>query len=137
MQTWTNEASLLHQWAEDRFQPIDLVASWTTLVETYKQLEFLDQLDDEARIKEFKQVTKECNRALTRYRNAVQKCFTIEAAIEYLKSQFKAGRQADVVSRPDIAYQSLKVSLLRTCIQELEYTHQQLSMIEEEDDDDR
>lgn len=136
MSTWTNEATILFQWAESKFEPVDLIASWNVLTETYKQLEFLDELTDEERIQEFKLVIKEVNRALTRYRKAVQSCYDIGSAIDYLRSQFKAGRQSDVTSRPDICYQSMKVSLLRTCIQELEYMNQQLTMIEEEEEDD-
>lgn len=132
--TWTNESILLHEWAEKRFENVDLVASWPMLNSIYKHLEFLDEITDEQRIHEYKLCTKEANRALTRYRNAVMGCYTIDKAIEYLGSQFKAGRQSDVKDRVDVAYQSLKQQLLRSCIQELATMKEQLATLEAEEE---
>lgn len=131
---WTNESQYLHEWAEHNCQQVDLISSWTELVGVYKHLEFLDEINDEQRIVEFKKVVRETNRLLTRTRKALETCSDIDAAIEYLGSQFQPSRNSDVVSREDIAYQALKQRFLRQAIMELSSVRDNL-FTESEDDD--
>lgn len=131
---WTNESQFLHEWTEQKCAPVDLISSWTELVSVYKHLEFLDELSDEDRIKEFKHVVRETNRLLTRVRNAVTSAVSIDAAIDYLGSQFSPSRNSDVVSREDVAYQALKQRFLRQSIAELAAVRDNLFTESEEED---
>lgn len=133
---WMDETTFLAEWTERNCQPVDLISSWTELVSVYKHLEFVDDLNDEQRIKEFKHVVRETNRLLTRVKNTLATCLSIKDAIEYLSSQFAPSRNSDVTDRQDVAYQALKQRFLRQSIVELTAIYENLFESEEESEEE-
>lgn len=133
---WMDETTFLMEWTERNCQPVDLISSWTELVSVYKHLEFVDDLNDEQRIKEFKHVVRETNRLLTRVKNTLTTCLSIKDAIEYLSSQFAPSRNSDVTDRQDVAYQALKQRFLRQSIVELTAIYENLFESEEEPEEE-
>lgn len=133
---WMDEITFLQEWADRNCRPVDLISSWTELVSVYKHLEFVDGLNDEQRIKEFKHVVRETNRLLTRVKNTLTTCLSIKDAIEYLSTQFAPSRNSDVTDRQDVAYQALKQRFLRQSIAELTAVYENLFESEEEPEEE-
>lgn len=133
---WMDEITFLQEWADRNCQPVDLISSWTELVSVYKHLEFVDDLNDEQRIKEFKHVVRETNRLLTRVKNTLTTCRSIKDAIEYLSTQFAPSRNSDVTDRQDVAYQALKQRFLRQSIAEMTAVYENLFESEEEPEEE-
>lgn len=133
---WMDEITFLQEWADKNCRPVDLISSWTELVSVYKHLEFVDGLNDEQRIKEFKHVVRETNRLLTRVKNTLTTCLSIKDAIEYLSTQFAPSRNSDVTDRQDVAYQALKQRFLRQSIAELTAVYENLFESEEEPEEE-
>ena len=133
---WMDETSFLKEWTEHNCQQVDLISSWSELVGVYKHLEFIDDINDEQRIKEFKHVIRETNRLLTRVKNTLTTCLTIQDAIDYLGTQFAPSRNSDVTDRQDVAYQALKQRFLRQSIVELSTVQENLFSETEEEVDE-
>lgn len=96
----------LHDWVEDETRQLDLVASWESLCETYRALEFSDQLTDSVRMEEFKWIVKEMNKHLTRARRKLMTCKDAESTRDALAEMYSTATQ--VSSRQELAYHKLR-----------------------------
>lgn len=100
--------SPLHDLIEDQTSPLDLVASWENLCNTYRVLEFSDPLSDTVRLEEFKWIIKEMNKFLTRMRNKLLTCKNVETTQMILREHFTPVGKVAVDSRRSLAYQKLR-----------------------------
>lgn len=107
-------------WIDEECRHLDLVASWTTLNEQYEQCKFNDNITDQMRLQEFKQVIKETNKFLTRMKNALGKVADIDSAIEVLGKQFDSKDTENIIERWQLLYNMLKQSWIRSHIQQLQ-----------------
>ena len=98
----------LNDFIEDQTRQLDLVASWETLCDVYRTLEFKDELGDVIRLEEFKWIIKEMNKFLTRMRNKLMSCVDSDAVEEVLKESFTPTGKVTVDSRKSLAYQKLR-----------------------------
>lgn len=111
----------LHDFVEEQTSPLDLVASWETLCDVYRALEFSDPLSDTVRLEEFKWIIKEMNKFLTRMRNKLLSCRNVETTQEVLKESFTPAGQVSVDSRRQLAFQKLRqrwISMILMSIQD-------------------
>ncbi len=108
------------EWVDEECRHLDLVASWTTLVEQYQGCSFTDNITDQQRLMEFKQVIKETNKFLTRMRNALSKVADVDSAVEVLIKQFDSKDTENIVERWQLLYNMLKQSWIRTHVQQLQ-----------------
>lgn len=108
------------EWIDEECRHLDLVASWTTLVEQYQGCNFTDNITDQQRLMEFKQVIKETNKFLTRMKNALGKVADVDSAVEVLIKQFDSKDTENIVERWQLLYNMLKQSWIRTHIQQLQ-----------------
>lgn len=100
--------SQLHDLVEQETHALDLVASWETLCEVYRVLEFSDPLSDSVRLEEFKWIIREMNKFLTRMRNKLMTCKDIDATITMLTESFVPAGKVTVDSRKALAFQKLR-----------------------------
>lgn len=107
-------------WIDEECRHLDLVASWTTLNEQYEQCKFTDNISDQMRLQEFKQVIKETNKFLTRMRNALSRVADVDSAIEVLGKQFDSKDTENIIERWQLLYNMLKQSWIRSHIQQLQ-----------------
>lgn len=102
------EKSILHDWIENETHALDVVASWETLCETYRILEFVDPISDTVKMEEFKWIIREMNKHLTRARKKLLGCRDFEAARTVLEEMFKPSGDVTISCRSDLAYQKLR-----------------------------
>ncbi len=116
---WNTEADVIQDWLLRETEPIDLIMYWGQLTQVYKDLEFLDAIDDATRIKAFKDVVREMNRLFTRVRNKLTSTTDLQDCIDYLTSQFHPGAIQDVREPKDIVFQTLKQSWIKQQVYQL------------------
>lgn len=102
------EKGPLHDWIDVETRPIDVVASWETLCDVYRALEFSDPLSDTVRLEEFKWIVREMNKHLTRSRKQLMSCRNFESARTVLSSMFTPTGNVNVSGRRELAYQKLR-----------------------------
>lgn len=100
------EKTLLHDWVEGETRQIDLVASWESLCETYRMLEFTDPITDAMRMEEFKWIVSEMNKHLTRARRTLLSCRDRDAMEKVLSGMFSTA--TTVTCRRELAYHKLR-----------------------------
>ncbi|WP_298049666.1 hypothetical protein [uncultured Bifidobacterium sp.] len=89
-------------------------------MEQYQGCSFTDNITDQQRLMEFKQVIKETNKFLTRMRNALSKVADVDSAVEVLIKQFDSKDTENIVERWQLLYNMLKQSWIRTHVQQLQ-----------------
>lgn len=108
---------LLHDWVDEETRHLDVVASWESLCETYRALEFGDPLSDTVRLEEFKWIIKQMNAFLTRIRSQLMSCKDAEAVLEVLKDNVVPTGKVQIEGRRSLAFQKLRqrwvVSMMR------------------------
>lgn len=116
-----------HNWVIAETRHLDLVASWEELCDIYSRLSFLDEINDSMRMTEFKWIIKEMNKQLTRIKSKLMSAKNIEAAIDYLVTQFDSG---DIKDRQSLAYAKLKQVWIMKAISDLTVMQEQYEEIE-------
>ena len=101
------EKSALHDWVENETRALDVVASWETLCDVYRTLEFNDPLSDAMRMEEYKWIIGEMNKHLSRARKKLLSCTGPEAMREELSKMF-VSTEAKVSNRMDLTYHKLR-----------------------------
>lgn len=101
------EKDSLHDWVENECRALDVVASWETLCDVYRTLEFNDPLSDAMRMEEFKWIISEINKHLSRARRKLLSCTDPESMIEALTKMFTS-TEAKVSNRMDLTYHKLR-----------------------------
>ena len=97
----------LHDWVEEECRALDVVASWETLCDVYRTLEFNDPISDTLRMEEYKWIIGEMNKHLKRAKNKLLTCSTPEAMIAVLSDMYNA-TGISVTNRMDLTYHKLK-----------------------------
>ena len=100
------EKDFLHDWVEDETRALDVVASWETLCDVYRTLEFNDPLSDAIKMEEFKWIIAEMNKHLSRARKKLMPCSTPEAMMTALMSMFNT--ETNVTNRMSLTYHKLR-----------------------------
>ena len=98
---------LLHDWVEEECRALDVVASWETLCDVYRTLEFNDPISDSMKMEEFKWIIENMNRHLTSARKKLLNCPDPESMRETLKKMF-VSEQAKVSDRRSLTYHKLR-----------------------------
>lgn len=106
-ESFTNN-DLLTQWIMRETQHIDLVASWEELCQTYRSMEFVDAVNDQTRIEEFKWIVKEVNRFLTNIRKKLLSCQSIDSVKAVLHQNFVPEGKVKLETRRDLVFQKHK-----------------------------
>lgn len=101
------EKNALHDWVEGETRALDVVASWETLCDVYRTLEFSDPLSDAMRMEEYKWIIGEMNKHLKRARNKLLTCTDPESMREVLINMFTP-TEAKVSNRMDLTYHKLR-----------------------------
>lgn len=97
----------LHDWVEEECRALDVVASWETLCDVYRTLEFTDPLSDAMRMEEYKWIIGEMNDHLSRARKKLLTCTDPDSMMEILKGMF-VSKGAKVSNRMDLTYHKLR-----------------------------
>ena len=97
----------LHDWVEEETRALDVVASWETLCDVYRTLEFNDPMSDAVKMEEFKWIISEMNKHLSRAKKRLMSCTTPEAMEEVLKNMFISSG-ASITNRMDLTYHKLR-----------------------------
>lgn len=93
----------IHDLMEMNTHPLDLVASWESLCQTYRMLEFNDAISDSMKMEEFKWIIKEMNKHLTRARKKLLTCRDIDAMIQALLEMYTS-TNVNITNRQSLAY---------------------------------
>ena len=101
------EKDALHDWVEEECRALDVVASWETLCDVYRTLEFNDPLSDAMRMEEYKWIIGEMNNHLSRARKKLLNCTDPESMMEVLKKMF-VSTGPKVSNRMDLTYHKLR-----------------------------
>ena len=101
------EKDALHDWVEEETRALDVVASWETLCDVYRTLEFNDPLSDAMRMEEFKWIIGEMNKHLSRAKKKLLGCADPETMREALTKMF-VSTEAKVSNRMDLTYHKLR-----------------------------
>lgn len=101
------EKDALHDWVENETRALDVVASWETLCDVYRTLEFNDPLSDAMRMEEFKWIIGEMNKHLSRARKKLLTCTDPESMKDALSKMF-ISTEAKVSNRMDLTYHKLR-----------------------------
>ena len=101
------EKDALHDWVENECRALDVVASWETLCDVYRRLEFNDPLSDAMRMEEFKWIIGEMNNHLSRARKKLLNCTDPESMMDSLTNMF-VSTGAKVSNRMDLTYHKLR-----------------------------
>lgn len=108
MESSAVEKDALHDWIEAETRALDVVASWESLCDTYRVLEFVDPIGDSVRMEEFKWIIREMNKHLTRARRQLLSCKDSQAVRESLTEMFTPAGGTNVTGRKDLAYHKLR-----------------------------
>lgn len=100
------EKSELHDWVEGECRALDVVASWETLCDVYRALEFSDTISDAIRMEEFKWIIAEMNKHLSRARKKLLTCTDPESMVEVLNQMFTT--DTNVTNRMSLTYHKLR-----------------------------
>ncbi len=101
------EKDELHDWVENETRALDVVASWETLCDVYRTLEFNDPINDAMKLEEFKWIIENMNRHLTSARKKLLSCPDPESMKETLSKMF-ISEQAKVSDRRSLTYHKLR-----------------------------
>lgn len=112
------EKNVLHDWVEDETRALDVVASWESLCDVYRTLEFNDPLSDAMRMEEFKWIIGEMNKHLSRARRKLLSCTNPDAMREVLMNMFSS-TEAKVSNRMDLTYHKLRQIWVNRMLMEL------------------
>ena len=99
--------SALHDWVEIETRALDVVASWETLCDVYRTLEFTDPINDTMKMEEFKWIIAEMNKHLSRARKKLLTCTDPESMMEMLGTMFTS-TGTTVTNRMDLTYHKLR-----------------------------
>lgn len=124
----------LHDWVEQETRALDVVASWESLCDTYRALEFSDPLSDTVRLEEFKWIIKQMNQFLARQRKKLLSCRTSEAMMEVLTMSFTPEGKVNIDQRKALAFQKLKQRWIVTMMARLKQLTIELKEMEESED---
>lgn len=113
------EKDVLHDWVEQETRALDVVASWETLCDVYRALEFSDPLSDTVRLEEFKWIIKEMNKFLTRMRSKLMLCKDSKTMVDVLTMSFTPTGKVNIDNRRALAYQKLRQRWINIMIQTL------------------
>ena len=116
----SSDKSELHDWVDAETRPIDIVASWESLCDTYRALEFTDDISDAARVEEFKWIVAEMNKHLTRARTKLLSCADPDATREVLQKMMFPSGKTSIVGRRDLAYHKLRQRWIMQMLNKLE-----------------
>lgn len=117
---------LLHDWIDAETRPLDVVASWESLCDAYRALEFSDPISDTVRLEEFKWIIKEMNKFLTRMRTKLMPCREIDDAIQALLESFTPTGKVTIEGRRSLAYQKLRQRWITQAINQLSQMNQEM-----------
>ena len=101
------EKDELHDWVKNETRALDVVASWETLCDVYRTLEFNDPINDAMKLEEFKWIIENMNRHLTSARKKLLSCPDPESMKETLSKMF-ISEQAKVSDRRSLTYHKLR-----------------------------
>ena len=127
------EKNALHDWVENECRALDVVASWETLCDVYRTLEFNDPLSDAMRMEEFKWIIGEMNKHLSRARKKLLACTDPESMKEALTKMY-VSTEAKVSNRMDLTYHKLRQMWVSQMIANLDTM---VEMMREENEDGR
>ena len=127
------EKDALHDWVENECRALDVVASWETLCDVYRTLEFSDPLSDAMRMEEYKWIISEMNKHLSRARRKLLSCTDPESMRDVLTKMF-VSTEAKVSNRMDLTYHKLRQMWVSQMIARLDAM---METIREENEDGR
>lgn len=127
------EKDALHDWIENECRALDVVASWETLCDVYRTLEFNDPLSDAIKMEEFKWIIAEMNKHLKRARNKLLTCKDPDSMREVLSKMF-VSTGSTVTNRMDLTYHKLRQMWVSRMIAQLDMM---MEMTKEEQEDGR
>lgn len=113
------EKDALHDWIENECRALDVVASWETLCDVYRTLEFNDPLSDAIKMEEFKWIIAEMNKHLKRARNKLLTCKDPDSMRETLSKMF-VSTGSTVTNRMDLTYHKLRQMWVSRMIAQLD-----------------
>ena len=113
------EKDALHDWIENECRALDVVASWETLCDVYRTLEFNDPLSDAIKMEEFKWIIAEMNKHLKRARNKLLTCKDPDSMRETLSRMF-VSTGSTVTNRMDLTYHKLRQMWVSRMITQLD-----------------
>lgn len=113
------EKTELNDWIESETRALDVVASWESLCDTYRILEFVDPISDTVRMEEFKWIIKEMNKHLSRARKQLMTCTDPEAARQVLLGMFSS-TTTNISGRRELAYHKLRQRWVSRMLAQLE-----------------
>lgn len=125
------EKDALHDWIENECRALDVVASWETLCDVYRTLEFNDPLSDAIKMEEFKWIIAEMNKHLKRARNKLLTCKDPDSMKETLSRMF-VSTGSTVTNRMDLTYHKLRQMWVSGMIAQLDTMME--TMKEEQED---
>ena len=123
------EKDALHDWVENETRALDVVASWETLCDVYRTLEFNDSISDTMRMEEFKWIIGEMNKHLSRARRKLLTCTDPESMREVLTKMF-VSTEAKISNRMDLTYHKLRQMWVSQMIARLDSIMEQKAMEE-------
>lgn len=127
------EKDELHDWVENECRALDVVASWETLCDVYRTLEFNDPLSDAMRMEEFKWIIGEMNKHLSRARKKLLTCADPISMREVLTNMFTP-TETKVSNRMDLTYHKLRQIWVSQMIAKID---SMMEMMKEENEDGR
>lgn len=98
--------SVLHDWIEEETHALDVTASWESLCDAYRILEFVDPISDAMKMEEFKWIIGEMNKHLTRARKKLLSCQDLDSTKQALEEMYFSN--VSVTSRKSLAYNKLR-----------------------------
>lgn len=105
---------------DEETRPLDVVASWESLCDTYRTLEFSDEISDQARIEEYKWIIQQMNAHLSRARKKLMSCKDTDSAMEVLENMFTPSGKVNLTGRMDLAYQKLRQRWVMRMLNQME-----------------
>ena len=113
------EKTFLHDWVEKETHALDVVASWETLCDVYRNLEFNDPINDATKMEEFQWIISEMNKHLTRARSKLLNCPDPETMRDVLLKMFTS-TGTKVSNRMNLTYHKLRQMWVGQMINQLD-----------------
>lgn len=104
----SSEAERIREWVDANCRHLDLVASWETLLGIYDTLRFIDPINDEIRMNEFRDIIQEINKFLTRMRRGLLGVSDYQGAIDFLALHVDTKDPSSIKTRSSLAYNKLR-----------------------------
>lgn len=98
----------LDELVESETRALDVVASWESLCDTYRALEFSDPLSDSVKLEEYKWIIREMNKFLSRMRGKLRTCKDADAMRDFLQGSMTPTGKVNIDGRRSLAYQKLR-----------------------------